>query len=123
MSDITLKEYMESQVRWLDRHIETQLCIVREEISKADGQLTERLARMNEFRESLKDQTAQFITKAEYYAAHSSMEERVRQSELNAAKRTGEVKTNAIYASTVVSIVVGIIVGLVLHWINKPNIP
>ena len=51
MNDVTLREYMEKQLEYLERAV-----------IKSEQQLNKRLEGMNEFRDTLKDQAATFVT-------------------------------------------------------------
>jgi hypothetical protein len=122
MSDVTLKEHLEQSIRFLDRHYdskieamdrfyEAQNFAMRENVKTANAELNARLAGMNEFRDTLKDQAGTLASKAEVQAVEKS----VRVLELSKENLAGRATTAAVLWSAAVSIVVGLITGF-LCW-------
>ena len=66
MSDIPLRDYVDSRVLALETAME-----------KAESQLRDRLAGMNEFRRALDDQNATFVTKAMMDADKADRDRRI----------------------------------------------
>lgn len=110
MSDdpVSLKEYLEQQIQ-----------SVRDDIRKSESQLNKRLEGMNEFRDTLKDQAARLITREEYWAAHRSMEDKLRSLELEKANFEGRAATIAGLVSVAMSVVVGVVIFVITRYIGK----
>lgn len=62
----SIKEFFENSINELEKNIETKYGSLKEATTLAKTTMDERLARMNEFRESLKDQANSFVTKNEH---------------------------------------------------------
>ena len=68
---VSLRDHFEKQIEWVDRYFERRVEDAQERVDKAEQQLNKRLEGMNEFRDTLKDQASQFITKREHEAVES----------------------------------------------------
>jgi hypothetical protein len=66
---ISLREYFEALLLAEDRAIDTRLKAMDKATDAARQTMELRLNSMNEFRDTLRDQAMQFITKAEYHQA------------------------------------------------------
>lgn len=73
----------ERDIRYQQRFDAQQVAIkdafaaAKEAVGKAETSSDARFAAVNEFRQTLADQTASFLTRAEYRAEHSALERRV----------------------------------------------
>lgn len=119
MSDVSLKEYVESQIKWLteyhdsqvkwvDKHFELHVQSIQRATILALEQLNDRLARMNEFRDTLKDQTATFATRTE-------MDLRLRNLEISKAALDAKLLLIAALVSLVGSVAAATVVAFILQ--------
>lgn len=101
----TLREYLTSIIDANDRRYSARfdaqekaviaaLDSAKEAVLKAEGSSEKRFESVNEFRKTLSDQTAQFITRAEYAAARQGLDDRV--SVNNTKMERMEAKTSGI---------------------------
>jgi len=127
---ITLEKYLTKWIEMLDRYFGTKLEALNAIIAKSEfelknrtdstaKQLSDRLDTMNEFRDTLKDQAARFITRADVEAFHSPVLISIRKLELDQKEMEGRVKSAAVIAGILSSLVVGLIVAIITHYITK----
>jgi predicted transcriptional regulator len=119
MSDVPLKEYLEKRLDEMSCRIKQRFEEVDANVAKAEQQLNHRLEGMNEFRESLRDQSSRFMTRMEYEYAHKGLDEKVRAMELAKATLEGRAATVSVLISVVVSVVTGVVIALVIHYVIK----
>ncbi|MCR4331687.1 MAG: hypothetical protein NUV34_03130 [Sulfuricaulis sp.] len=112
-SGVSLREHLESQIKWLDRHVAGQLTAIDASTVKALAQLDERLRGMNEFRDALKDQASRLMTRKESEAQHESIESRLKSMELTRAAGEGKV----LIISGLVAFVASVLVAIVTRWL------
>jgi len=117
MSEVSLKEHLEAQVHWLDRHLEARMRSVNDAINKAEQQLNTRLAGMNEFRESLRDQAGKLAAKSEVDLVVRSIQDKIRILELTGANKDGRTAVLSTVVAAATSIIVGVIIFVVTHWL------
>jgi hypothetical protein len=122
MTDVTLKEYIESQIQWLDRHVKSQIEQIDVSTVKALAQLDKRLEGMNEFRTSLQDAEAarqreatKFITRPESEMRHEAIEGRLKSMELSRAAGEGRL----LLISGFVAFVASILVAVIARWLVR----
>ena len=118
-NEVPLKEYLEAQIEGVRCESVQKFKSVHDAISKAEDQLNRRLEAMNEFRDALKDQTAQLVTRSEYSSGHKSVEEKLRQLELDKANFEGRAAIVASLVSVAVSIVTGVVIFVVTRYVIK----
>lgn len=106
MSDVSLREYLESQIKWVDRHFASQITTINEKTAAAKEQIDKRLEGMNEFRDALKDQASRLATKDEVAALKDSTNERLQVLELGKANFEGKVAVLSVLVASVVSILI-----------------
>jgi hypothetical protein len=99
---VTLKEYVESRIEAVEKGIEV-----------ANAVMQDRLAGMNEFRDTLKDQASRFITREEVDIKLKSIEDRVQELQLSKAAMDG--KASQTHANIIMVIA---IIGLVISFIS-----
>lgn len=66
---ISSKEYIDNQIQWLEKVMNAEIKADRDARGKALASMEKRLDGMNEFRTTLKDQAATFITRGQLWAA------------------------------------------------------
>jgi hypothetical protein len=65
---VTMKEYVDMQAGLNQKILEVQIKNINDNVSKANETMDKRLDGMNEFRDTLKDANATFITRSELIA-------------------------------------------------------
>jgi len=69
---VTMKEYVDMQIQlnreWSQRLADIRYENINENVVRADAAMEKRLDGMNEFRDTLKDQSATFMTRGELFA-------------------------------------------------------
>jgi hypothetical protein len=93
-NQVTLREYLQDQIRWMDRYFADKLADAQIAITRAENQLNKRLEGMNEFRDTLKDQAAKLATKDEMLGQIGSLERRIQTLERNVGSREDAVAQN-----------------------------
>ncbi len=109
---VSLRDYLETRIDALQIYLETRIGALEKATDMARGAMEIRLAGMNEFRDTLKDQTARMPTRTELEAAVTTIERELR--DLREFKTTMEAKAsqkavNVVLAISVVSLVVSIV--------------
>lgn len=66
---MTEKEYTNNQVKWVRKYFAAELKAVREAVNKVESTNTQKFEAQNEWRGQMKDQTANFVTRRELWAA------------------------------------------------------
>jgi hypothetical protein len=102
---ISIKEYFDAKLDALEKSI----CLSRDTLNA-------RLENMNEFRESLKDQTASFFTRKEHDFYAEKIESQLKSLELSRAILEGKAsqKTmNVTLMLSIISIIIGVIALIV----------
>ncbi|HZO69384.1 MAG TPA: hypothetical protein VFB74_30700 [Kribbellaceae bacterium] len=125
--EVSLREYVEAMFAERDKAIqaallaqekavEAALSSAEKAITKADVAAEKRFDSVNEFRRTLSDQTATFITRTEYTARHETLTQRVDNVEKvldrNSGKAAGiNVSTGILFAGLgALGAVIGIVV-------------
>ena len=112
MTDVTLREHIEGQIKWLDRYFDLKIMSINDAVAKAEQALSRRLEGMNEFRDSLKDQAAPLATKSEVDMQINSIDERLKALEFNRAKGEGKMAVISAGVAVVISLVVAVIAAM-----------
>ena len=86
-------------------------------VSVAYVQMDRRLDTMNEFREQLKDQSASFITKSEYFVKIDVLDKDVRELRESRAELKGKASQTSVNIGYVVS-ALGVILGILSFVLN-----
>jgi hypothetical protein len=115
LNDVTLREHLESQLKWLDKYFTDQIKAIDSNTAKAAATIDKRLESMNEFRDALKDQASRLMTRVEANAQIESLEQRMKSLELNRASGEGKM----LMISGFVAFVASILVAVVTHWVIK----
>lgn len=106
MSDVSLREYLESQIKWVDRHFASQVLTIQEKTSQAREQIDKRLEGMNEFRDTLRDQAGRLATKDEIDVRSKEFDRRLKELELTKARTEGKAAIIAAIVSVAASVVI-----------------
>lgn len=83
----------------LEKHINKRLKSMNKATKVALKELNRRLDGMNEFRDTIKDQNAEFIRKSEHDTAHSRIEEDIRSLRESRAEISGKASKDDLRAS------------------------
>ena len=102
MTDVSLKEHIEAQIRALDRFVASQVEAIKDAVKIALDTLNKRLEGMNEFRDALKDQSAKLATKDDIKA----IDDRLKLLELRDERIAGMAAGVALIVSVVVTLAV-----------------
>jgi hypothetical protein len=105
MSNVSLKEY-----------VDAKFCAVENARKDALSAMEHRLAGMNEFRETLREQANKFLTREEYSIAHKALEADIRMLRESKAMLEGKASQGAVTLSTGLA-VFGILLAIILHFI------
>jgi len=98
---VSLKEYIDLRFSENQRALE-----------KAERDLSKRLEGMNEFRDALKDQAANFVTRESMDLKLAPMEEKINSLSLSRAHTEGAASQTSVLIAYIVS-AIGIILGVV----------
>ena len=130
MQEINLKEYLDSKIHSLHSEINVKIESLKDATTLARTTMDERLARMNEFRDTLRDQNATFVTREEHNALIKSIDDKffLVTSELNSkldkiednlrilneskAKLEGKADQSQVNIALIISIV-SIMIGII----------
>ena len=115
MTDISLKEHLQSQINWLDRYFIDQVKSIDAKTALAKADIDTRLQGMNEFRDTLRDQASRLMTRTESLTQHEALEVRMKSLELNRAASEGRM----LMISGFVAFVASILVAIIAHWVIK----
>jgi hypothetical protein len=111
---ITLRDHFAEQIRWVDKYFQQQLDNSKEEVEKAYRQLESRLAGMNEFRDTLKDQAIRLATKDDIMALDKRINLLERFQSTGEGRAGGTAVFWAIGASILSSVVTAVLVYIIL---------
>lgn len=95
-------------------YVDARFNAICKEMEKSDQVLDARLEKMNEFRNTLQDQTLKFMTKEEYRLAHKPVEDDVKELRDFMAKQRGAATQSQVYVAYALGLL-SIIVGVLLH--------
>src|SRR3989304_5414015 len=91
---VTLREYLESRIQAVERGIEV-----------ANRSMQERLSGMNEFRDTLKDQAARFVTRDELETKLSTIDRQLKELQLDKAKLDGKASQSQAMITLIFAII------------------
>jgi hypothetical protein len=88
---ITLREYVDVRFSAQEKAVEAALAAADRANIKAENAADKRFEAVNEFRKTLSDETATFVTRSEYMSTHKALEEKVTDlmSRVSAAENRG----------------------------------
>ena len=112
-SDVTLKDYADTRFVAAKEYTDARIAAVNEATRIAHVSMDKRLEGMNEFRNSLKDQSAKFLNRDEYTLMHGKVLEDVRDLRESRAELAGKASQNAVIGAYVLGVI-----GLLLSAAN-----
>lgn len=107
-TEVPLREHIGVQLKWIDRHFETQITAIQTATRIALDTLNSRLEGMNEFRAALKDQVATFANKDE-------TERRLGELETSKAWGEGRAAAFGLVGGLVASLFIDLILLIVFY--------
>ena len=113
---ISLRDYFDNRFTELKNYMDIKFNSIEKSTCLAQENLNARLENMNEFRNSLKDQTSQYITRREHESVISKYDGDIRTLRETQAEARGKASMNSVYIGYIIAfiaIVVGI-VGLII---------
>jgi hypothetical protein len=111
MTDIALRDYLESKLEELDKRMDLHFKLNDTAILKAEQTMGARLDSMNEFRDALKDQTSRMATRIEL----GGLEDQVQEIRREKANLDGRFAVIATMISFAISVALGIVYWVVSH--------
>lgn len=110
--NVPLKEYFDIRFNDLKSYMDTKFENIEKSSSQARETLNARLESMNEFRESLKDQTAQYITRIEHEALITKYDSDIRYLRECTAKADGKASQQSVNIAYILA-GFGLIIGII----------
>lgn len=110
--NISFKDYFDSRFAELKNYMDVKFNSIEKSTCLAQDNLNARLESMNEFRSSLKDQTAHYITRIEHEALISKYDSDIRVLREANAKNDGKASQQSVTLAYLISFI-GIVIGLV----------
>jgi hypothetical protein len=117
MSDVSLKEYFEERIKAIYNHIDLKTTAIERSTTLARDAMEKRLEGMNEFRDSLKDQSDKFVTKNEYEIKLGRVEEDIRLLRESKASLEGKASTTSVYIAYIIA-AISIGISLLPHFFS-----
>lgn len=103
---VSLKEYMDSKFNEFKLYVDIRFSDIDSATRIAYAAMNSRLEGMNEFRESLKDQTAQFTTRVE----HEYLVKQMDDLRIFQARQQGMATQKSVYVAYAIAII-GVLIG------------
>jgi len=114
---VTLKEYMDTRFKAMQEEINTKIRSIEKATTLAAHTLEKRLEHMNEFRDALKNQAHQFVTRAELQNMRELIEADIRM--LREAKAALEGKASQLYVTvTMLVSILGLFLAVLSYFIE-----
>jgi len=107
---ISIKEYFDSKIVELKNYMDTRFNAIDDSTKLAASNWNARLESMNHFRESMKDQTRQYITRVEYNGNADKISSDIRFLRECIAKNEGKASQQSVNV-TMFFAIVGIVIG------------
>lgn len=109
---ISIREYFDSKITELKNYMDLKFNSIEKSTCLAQDNLNTKLESMNEFRASLKDQTAHYITRIEHEALITKYDSDIRVLRETNAEAKGKASQNSVLIAYIIAII-GIIIGIV----------
>lgn len=110
--NISFKEYFDTRFNELKNYMDVKFNSIEKSTCLAQETLNARLESMNEFRNSLKDQTSNYITRVEHEALISKYDTDIRILREAKAEATGKASQQSVNVVTTIAII-GVIIGFI----------
>lgn len=116
---ISIKEFFDARFNELKNYMDVKFSAMEKSTCLAQDNLNTRLESMNEFRNSLKDQTAHYVTRAEhnslaikYELEVKNLQKSIDENKLYISEQKGKASVQSVYMAYVFA-VVGMIIGII----------
>jgi hypothetical protein len=103
ITNVSLKEHFDEQIKALYNHIDLKIIAIEKSTTLAKESMERRLEGMNEFRDSLKDQSEKFVSASEYNIKISRIEEDIRLLRESKATLEGKASTTQVYIAYIIA--------------------
>jgi hypothetical protein len=97
-----LREWNGSTVTWRE-YVDLRFADFQRAVDKAENTMNERLAGMNEFRDTLRDQAGKFVTRDELDLIVKPVRESLKIMEINRANLEGKASQNGLLLSYLIA--------------------
>jgi hypothetical protein len=118
---VSLKEYFDNKFKELRDYIDIRFTSIDKATILAQESLDVRLESMNEFRNSMKDQTAQYITRTEHRSLLDKICIQIQALEKISDRQEGKASQKSVTYAYIIAVISMIIsgVGLFIHSLIK----
>lgn len=89
----------------IQKYVDDKVEDIRRAVDKAETSMSTRLTGMNEFRESLKDAQAKYLTRDEYFTAHQQICVKLDDLQTLADINRGKASMTAVYVAWLLGLV------------------
>lgn len=108
---VSLRDYFDNRFTELKNYMDIKFNSIEKSTCLAQENLNARLENMNEFRSSLKDQTANFITRTEHESLIQKYDSDIRVLRETQAESRGKASVQSVYVGYAIAFI-GIIMGI-----------
>lgn len=119
LHDVTLKEYFDMRITDLEKSLDERFSSQEKAVKIAVESSNKRLEGMNEFRQTLSDQTRNYVTKSEYEAGQNAVrdglykiQEEIKSLQLSRAEIAGKASQNQANVALAMALI-GTLMGLI----------
>jgi hypothetical protein len=112
---VTLKEYFEDKIDELEKGMALRIQSLEKATDLAKAGMDERLARMNEFRDALKDQSNTFLTRQEAAIRMDRIDEDIRSLRESRSELFGKASQNQLNVALLIG-VAGLVLSIISVW-------
>ena len=117
--NITFKEYFDTRFNELKNYMDIKFTSIEKSTCLAQENLNSRLENMNEFRNSMKDQASQYITRMEHETLISKYDSDIRilrEAKAEAQGKASQQSVNVVTTIAIISVIIGF-VGIIIKFI------
>ena len=114
---VSLKEHLDALLQEKGRICDIRVAEIYRIMEKSDEAFTTRLEVMNKFREAMRDQAADFLTRIEYDAKHEAICKEIKSLKENDDVNKGKASQNSVNVAYALA-VIGMVVSIWLHFVK-----
>jgi hypothetical protein len=111
-TNVSIRDYFDSKYKELKEYIDVKFNAMEKSTSLAQENLNTRLEGMNEFRNTLKDQSSHFITRTEHKSLIDKYDADIRVLRENLARNEGKASQQSVNTAFIIA-TLGIVIGIV----------
>jgi hypothetical protein len=108
---VSMCEYFSAQIENLKEYMEIKFKAIEDSTKLAQDNLNGRLSHMNEFRETISDQTKTYITRNEHNVMMTKYDAQIEALIKQVAIAEGKASTNSVYIGYIIAFI-GIVMGI-----------